>query len=200
MDETLSLKGQIAAKCRTALFNLSRIKSIRKYLDINTCNTLAVSLILSHLDYTNILYYGLPDCDIKKLQRVQNMAAKLVLKKGKYESATKCLKTLHWLPIKSRIIFKIAVYVFKCLHELAPSYLCAFINIRLVRRGLRAASADAGVLLVVPHTRRKTFQDRSFSVAAPVVWNSLPNSLRIIHSIGSFKKDLKTYLFNMHFN
>ena len=69
----------------------------------------------------------------------------------------------------------------------------------VVRLVLRAASADAGILLDLPRTQRKTFQDRSFSIAATVAWNSLPSSIRVIDNLDSFKKSLKTYMFKIAF-
>ena len=51
------------------------------------------------------------------MQAVQNMAAKITLGKRKYDSATSCLVQLHWLPIRSRIEFKIVSLVHKCLHK-----------------------------------------------------------------------------------
>ena len=59
---------------------------------MDACQTLVFGLVTSHLDYANALYIGLPDCDIAKLQCVQNAAAKLVLNKTKYDSATEVLK------------------------------------------------------------------------------------------------------------
>ena len=198
-DESLSFRQQIQAKCKTALFNLSRIRSIRKYLTIDICQTLASSLVLPHLDYSNTLYYDLPDCDIKQLQRVQNMTAKLVLGRGKFDSATDSLRSLHWLPIKSRITYRIATYVYKCLHDLAPSYLKELIIIRTGRTGLRSSSNTMGILLDIPLTKRRTFKDRSFAVAAPVTWNSLPSSLHCINNYDNFKRKLKTFLFTQAF-
>ena len=194
LDESLSFAQQITAKCKAALYNLTRIKSIRKYLDIDSCKTLMSSLVLAHLDYANILYYGLPDRDIHKLQRVQNMAAKVVLKRKKYDSATDCLKTLHWLPVRSRIMYKVAVYVFKCLHNTAPLYLSEMIHIKTWQRPLRSADR-AGTILHVPFSKNKTFLDRSFLVAGPTVWNGLPKDVRSASSLMQFKSLLKTHLF-----
>ena len=63
----------------------------------------------------NILYYGLPDTDIQKMQRIQNKSAKLDLKQKNFESPTECLIKLHWLPIRTRIEYKVEVYTLKML-------------------------------------------------------------------------------------
>ena len=61
-----------------------------------------VALVLSHLDYTNSLLGRLPKSSINKMQAVQNMAAKITQGHRKYNSTSRCLFQLHWLPIKER--------------------------------------------------------------------------------------------------
>ena len=71
------------------MLNLLRIRAARKYLTRETCTTLTISIVISHLDYTIAILAGLPKVSLDKLQRVQNMAAKIVLNKGKYDSSTR---------------------------------------------------------------------------------------------------------------
>ena len=99
LDDQLTLKQHITNKCKIAMLNLHRIKMIREYLDVDTCHTLVLGLVMSHLDYANSLYQGLPEVTLRKLQMVQNMAAKLVLNHDRLSSATEARKELHWLPI-----------------------------------------------------------------------------------------------------
>ena len=87
MDSNLNFKQHITQKCCSAMFNFLRIKSIRHLLDEDTTESLCQSLCISHLDYCNSLIYGLPDTSIAKFQRIQNMCARLVLRRSKYESA-----------------------------------------------------------------------------------------------------------------
>ena len=134
LDSALNFKQHIKTKCKTAMFNLQCMHATRKYLTRSASNKLMVSLVISHLDYTNALLGGLPKCSIDQLQRVQNIAAKIVLGKGRYDSSTRCLAEVHWLPIQQRIEFKIITLVHKSLHGLAPQYLVDPLTRKVPRR------------------------------------------------------------------
>ena len=195
LDATLSFSDFISQKCKAAAVNIRNITYIRKYIDIKLAKQLASGLVLSHLDYSNSVLCGLPATSIRPLQRVQNWAARVVLGRSKFDSATLALKELHWLPIAERIDFKIACLVFKCLSDQAPSTLASLITKKSFPRSTRAASKKADRELNVPFTKRKTFATRSFSVYGPELWNSLPPTLRAITEFKPFKKTLKTVLF-----
>ena len=121
LDETLSMDAHIKYLCHILFCQLRRIGKIRSFLSTDAANKLAVSLILSRLDYCNSLLAGLPDNKLNKLQRIQNHAARLVLRKSKHENATTLLRTLHWLPVKARIQYKIACLCFQCIYQNIPT-------------------------------------------------------------------------------
>ena len=108
---------------------------------------------------------------------------------------TPLLKELHWLKMRQRIDYKLAVLVYRCLQGTAPSYLSSDLH-RVadldVRRRLRSSSTGA---LVVPPTRLSTVGDRAFPVAAARVWNGLPATVTSSSSLSAFKSRLKTELF-----
>ena len=92
---------------------ITRLFNIRRFLTKDACHSLVLGLVISHLDYANVLFMGLPKYQIKKLQRIQNMAAKLVLNKRKYDSSTECMRSLHWLPIRQRVKYKTLTLIYK---------------------------------------------------------------------------------------
>ena len=200
LDAGLTFKHQISMKCHMAMFNLQKIRQIRPVLTMEACQTIVFGLVTSHLDYANALYIGLPDCDLAKLQHVQNAVAKLVLNKSKYDSATQALKELHWLPIKFRIIHKLLTLVYKSLKGNTPKYLQEFLQKQQPGRdGIRSGN-DLAITLKVQRTKCKKFADRSFSVAGPRMWNNLSHNIRSADNLDSFKSKLKTHLFKDAFN
>ena len=150
------------------------------------------ALVTSKFDYCNSLLFGATDKSLKKLQRLQNWAARIITFTGKYDHISGVRKDLHWLPIKERIEFKILMFCFKALNGLAPTYVSQMIKRYVPARALRSGSLD---LLEIPKTKLKTFGDRAFSTAAPTLWNALPAELKRIADVEKFKRGLKTHLF-----
>ena len=195
LDKQLNFKRFTSEKCRTVSLNINRIKQIRHYLSMDSCKQIVQSLITSHLDYANSIIYGLPECTIIRLQRLQNRAAKLVLRWKYTDSSTEALKQLHWLPIRHRINFKLACIVFKCINNVdGPQYLKEMLHVRSSNYSIRSIDAQARTL-TIPSTKRKTFADRSFAISGPTVWNNIPVNIRKIPDFNVFKTSLKTHYF-----
>ena len=146
-------------------------------------------MLWSHLNWIffNSLYSGLPVCQIMKLQRVQNAAARLVLGIPRCEHITPGLKSLHWLPVEKGIVFKLCLLVYKTRHCLAPSYLCGLLLPYAPARQLRSGSRN---LMVMPRAWTQTYENRLFSVAASVQWNQLPDCIRRQENMAAFKVSL----------
>ena len=198
LDQNLNMKEHVKIKSKAAMLNFRRIRSIRTYIDRETCETLVLTLVMSHLDYCNSTLIGVPHKTIHQFQRIQNMCAKLVLSRTKYDSSSECLKELHWLPVKARIHHKLLSILHKSIFAGEPKYLKNLVSLLPEPTRTLRSSSDVKSKLFVPKTTRKTFADRSFSVAAPKLWNILPETLRIQSNYELFKKDLKTHLFHVY--
>ena len=170
-----------------------------RYLSKESTESLIHAFISSRLDYCNSLFYNIPAYQLEKLQRIQNAAARLILKESKFCHITPLLMTLHWLPVKYRINFKILLLTFKAINFLAPSYICDLVTLKKPSNyNLRSNNS---LVLHPPKIKSlPTLGDRSFSVAAPKLWNKLPNYIRTSASISIFKSWLKAYLFRVAFD
>ena len=159
LDLTLSMKFVIKKKCQIASWNILKIKRIRKYLTLDACKLIVDALVISHLNYTNGILGNLHQSDLKKLQLVQNRAAKLVLQYGHRDSASQCLKDLHWLPVESRIKFNIILMTYKCIHSQGPQYLSNLLVPVTIQRTCLSSKVKQ---LIVPRVSRKNICSTKF--------------------------------------
>ena len=99
---------------------------------------------------------------------------------------------LHWLPVRARIEFKILLITFKVIKGLAPKYLSDLKAI-LPSSNYDLRRNSNGILLTRSTLRtKKTMGDCAFEIAAPILWNSLPLSVRQAGTIDNFKRLLKS--------
>ena len=167
------------------LYHHRNIGSIR-LLTKEATALLIHSLITSRLDYCNILYQGIPDKLLNKLQRVQNVAARILICTKTYDHVTQILKSLHWLPVKARVEYKLLLTTYKTVNGRSPQYVSTLLKKYVPGASLR--SKDKG-LLTVPDFRLDTFGRSLFQYTAPQEWKALPLSLSLsIESLNTFKK------------
>ena len=196
LDPTLTMTPHVNSVTRSAYFQIRNLSKIRKFLSHEATVSLTHAFVSSRLDNMNSLLYDVSDFQIKRIQSLQNQAARIITKEKKSAHITPTLKDLHWLPIKFRIMFKILLTVYKCIHGEGPTYLASLLEEYHPPRALRSAARS---LLREPHVHKK-YGDRAFSVAGPKLWNELPLEIRNRKSVNIFKKQLKTYLFKKAFN
>ncbi len=124
-DSNLSFDNHVSSVCKTAFFILKYISKLRPMLSMSNVEMLIHAFMTSRLDYSNALLGGCSARLINKLQMVQNTAARVLTRTRKYDHISPVLSTLHWLPIKHCIDFKIVLITSKALNGLAPQYLSA---------------------------------------------------------------------------
>ena len=177
LDSSLTMKDHIGEVSKRSFQHLRNISHIRKFLSFDAVQAVVHALVCSQIDTNNSLYYGLPNTQLQRLQRIQNAAARVIYKKSKYEHVTPLLYELHWLPVSYRILFKLLVLTFKCIHGDAPTSLSNIITIKPISTfGLR--SNEMPYLLQEVRSKLVNAGDRSSAIAAPSEWNKLPSEIR----------------------
>ena len=194
LDTSASMSFHVTSLCKSASFALWKISKIRNFLDQSSTEKLVHAFITSRLDYCNSLLYGLPSQQLKKLQLIQNSAARLVTRTKKTEHITPILSSLHWLPIYKRTEFKILCLTYKVVHGMAPVYLTDLLSVRTPGRLLRSTT-EGVITLHQPICNTVYYGERSFAVCAPRLWNKLPFGVRTSPNFNVFKSNLKTHLF-----
>ena len=190
-DSHLSIKQHISALCKSCGHQIHMIGKVVNFLTPRAAEQLVHFFVTSRLDNRNLLLFGLPDKLIYRLQLLQHRAARLITH-TKHDHIRPVMKSLHWLPLRSRIIFKILLLVYKSLHGLAPAYLTELIKPYAPESNLRSRMKNR---LIEPRTPLVTFGDRAFYKAGPTLWNKLPTHITSSPTLSSFKQNLKTHLF-----
>ena len=195
LDSHLTMSSHVAAVCRSAFCFLRQLRSITRTLPTDAAKTLVQAFVTSRLDYCNSILSGISDFLLRRLQAVQNTAARLITRTRRFDRITPVLRQLHWLPVRRRIEFKLAMQVYKALHHLSPPYLRDDLSPATNSRELRSSAAPP---CRVPRTRSR-LGDRAFAAAGPRLWNSLPPHLRNSDlSLLQFRRAMKTFLFDHH--
>jgi hypothetical protein len=194
-DSNLSFKNHISSICQSCFYHIRQLRQVRPSLDTNSAIILANALVSTKLDYCNSLLNSLPMTSLNRLQHVQNALARAVEPSVKFrQHITPTLLKLHWLRIEKRITYKIASLTFKTLRYSQPTYLNSLLHSHTPTRSLRSSHLN---LLVIPSIK-SSIGRRSFSFAAPTIWNSLPHVLRSPSiSPNQFFSQLKTHLFDL---
>ena len=159
-----------------------------------------LKLLLFHfysfgLTICNSLLAGISLSKVSKLQRIQNCAARLVVRASSSIHVIPILKQLHWLPVKPRISYKITCLCFNAISYSTHAYLSDLLHLYSPSRSHRS-SADT-CLLNRPLYKCKTKGDRAFSYFGPSVRKSLPLHIRNATTLDTFKSAVKTHLFNL---
>ena len=136
-DKNFNFRSHMSAICSSCISCIYHIRDLRR-IDLDSAKLLVNALVSSRLDYCNSLLSEIAETDLTKLQRVLNRPTRLVTKSPPFTRSVPLLRSLHWLPVKYRVHFKICLLAYKALHEEQPVYLRSLIDISLPSRSLRS--------------------------------------------------------------
>jgi len=165
---------------------------------MQSTKTLIHAFVSSHLDYCNALLFGLPKYQLDRLQKIQNAAARVTFQIAKFDHITPALIDLHWLLVTFRVQLKLLLFVYKSISDQTPSYISDLLSMKPAAN--YALRSSAKYLFFVSKVNCSTLGDGAFAHAAPVLWNSLPLTIKTSSSFAIFKKQLKTFFLKKAFN
>ena len=191
---------QVSEIVRACYGHLNSLQSIRNMLNTDLKIMLVNSLVLSKLDYGNSVLFNCSESNLFKLQKVLNSSVRFIYNLRRRCPITAFLKKAHFLPVRYRIKYKIALMTFKCLNNVAPAYLKSCI---VPRRStfMRTRRDHDFFLLEHPDVQNnnQAYRRKTFRVSSPSVWNLLPYDMRCLTSLNEFKTKLKTFYFSCAF-
>ena len=166
-DSMLSMGTHINKVCRSGFYYLHNLRRIKKYLSLDYLVTLIHAFVTDWLDYCNSLMYGLLQCQITKLQRVQNAAARIALDLSKFYHITPALRQLHWLPVVKQIYSRSCISLSR-LFSFSPRYISVLITVK-PKSTYGLCSNNSTLLLPPTQKMLPTLGARSFAAADTVL-------------------------------
>ena len=154
---------------------LRQLRPLVRCLSEDAAEILIQAFINTQLDDCNLLYFGIADGLMSRLQSVQNALGRLITRVRQCEHITPALHQLYWLPVSIQMAFKISTFIYRSLAGTAPVYLadeCTLVT-AAGHRFLR--SADNRMCLV--ERSNNQVGDCCFANAGPMLWNSLPEQV-----------------------
>ena len=191
IDPFLNWKEQINVAIGKISRGIGMLKYSKKYLSLETIQRMYFSIVDPHFRYCCSVWGCAGDTTLKKLQKLQNRAARVVTNSPFDKSSLPLISQLGWLTIKEMIDFETASIVYKSLNGLAPPYMQSMFH-KLsdsCNRNLRNTSTD----LRIPLCKTSNGQ-RSFSYRGVTVWNLLSYEIKTAPSLATFKMRLKSFL------
>ena len=148
------------------------------------------SLVFSKLFYCSTVWSGTTQRNVRKLQLLQNFAARILTGKRKYDHISPILKDLKWLTVKEMLQLRDVTMVYKCQHGLAPDYLVSKLVKRSNIHNYNTRQKDN----INIEFRRTSTAKRSFFDHALNLWNKLRDETKNCTSINSFKRSARREL------
>ena len=183
------------------IFNLQCALKARKLAELNIylektylldLVTIINSLVFTKLYYCSSVWSNTSASNIRKLQGVQNFAARIVSGTRKFDHVSPALKDLRWIPVKSHLYLRDAILAFKSTTGQVPNYLSStFIS----RRSISGRTTRSSSQLNIPLFKTKSEQ-RSFYYRTVTLWNALKPHFKLSESLTIFKRKMKSFLLN----
>ena len=170
---------------------IGALKRVRPFISVKTALQIYHALIRPYFDYCSSVWgkCSVTLCD--KLQKLQNSAARVITRSSYDVNAKELLISLRQDNLAKRRKKLKAALMFKILNGLAPDYLQDLFSIRTTKYNVR--NLEMKLNLPKPDT---AYLKKSFSCSAASLWNNLPNNLRTIESLRSFKREVNRFYKN----
>jgi hypothetical protein len=193
IDKHLTFDHHLKTVFKSSFLFIRAIYRIRKYLSERSSEILLSAYVASRLDYCNSVFHACTSRRLDRLQRIVNVCARLVKKLPRRSPTSEVLRQLQWLPVRLRILFKIACLVHKCVYGPAPFYLRELLSPAASSNVSTCLRSQSALRLYEPPYRLHSFRG-AFVYSAPRIWNSLTPECRRMQSFRQFRLRLKREL------
>ena len=187
-DESFTWKEHVDAVCIKVNKRLGLLARIRSCLTLEASKSVYNCLILPTLTYADAVWGELSVTCSDNLQRLQNRAARIIMRR---DSSSEALNNLGWSDLKTIRGRNKCILVYKCLHDLVPKYLSEYF-IRNSSIHLYNTRRKNDIHLPKP---KLSLGKCTFRYSGTLLFNSLPQKIKTSTSLPSFKTLIRKHDF-----
>ena len=196
ISSDLKWDKHLSKLAKTLNFKVYTLSKLASFLPRNILVRIYMSVIQPSIDYAITIWGYTTLGNIDKIQRLQNLCARIILRRFDYVNVRgeDLVKEMNWLNVVARRNYFMILLMFKCIYDIAPPYLSDHIHVtnEIVLIGPTTRGSSFNIYMdVIPSSE---FLKKSLFVAGPILWNSLPVELKENNEIRSFKRLVKLYL------
>ncbi len=186
LDSLLSFDEHIHVTTSTCVGSLCQINRVKHLFDSEILENVISSLMFSKLYYGSTVWSNTTQKNIKKLQKAQNFAARIITCTRKYEHITPVIRQLGWLPVADMLKYYLGILTFKCLNGLAPDYLSTLFKDRSSVHDKNTRNNEKlNIPVFSSAVGQRSFEYRAVSRS---LWNSLPADITACDNLNVFKR------------
>ena len=196
LDESLSFNDHITYLKQKVAPKIALIHRLRSFLPESSLNQVYLSLIHTLFDYCLTVWGNSSKQNLYAIQALQNRAARAVTGNFDFESSvSSIISNLEWMNIKQRLTYFQGLLMFKCLNNMAPSYLSDSLTYLSHHQSYTTRNVIKNHL-TIPHPHLSIFK-QSFKYSGPTLWNSLPLNITEVNSLTHFKHLLRRFVLSL---
>lgn len=192
IDDKLTWSAHIENVCSSLSSKISLLRQLANYVSAAVLKKFYQGYILPLIDYASITWSGASSANLERILKLQKRAARIILHTDYTTPSSNMFAELGWQPITKRLAYNKAIFTYKALNGQTPQYISELLKPVAETHDRHLRSWSNGTL-AVPRSRTAVF-DRSFSVSAPKLWNSLPVAVRNSQTLNGFKNSLRNAL------
>ena len=193
VDQNLSWKSNTENICRKITSGISALRRLKDFVDRQTLLSVYNAIVRPYFDYCCEVWDVFGETQSKRLQKLQNRAARIIMNMSNDTDHSVALQALGWKTLKVERKKAKAKMMYKLLNNMGPQSLTNLFTYKseMTSYNLRNVSST----LCLPQPRTNSLK-KSFMYDGSFLWNSIPKEIKESKSLSSFRTKIAAHIDN----
>ena len=190
VDRHLSWKSNSENICKKITAGISAIRRVKPFVDKDTLISIYNAIVRPYFDYCCEVWDVFGESQSKRLKKLQNRAARIILNMSNDVNHSIALRALGWEPLKTERKKAKAKMMYKVLNKMGPKSLANLFSYKCEKTNYNLRDISSGLSLPKPRTNN---MKNSFMYDGAHLWNSIPKEIRESKTLSSFRNKIAAH-------